>query len=120
MDKIIKKAISGGYGASAYTNSNSYGDYEWHDDTGFHQLDYNVAVLDPLFWQSLGKACGWIDKDYPNGEMRCSNPVGRCDAVYCSYGGYKNPVDIALEFHSLNLTTSFEEAVAWLSNVVEG
>ena len=50
------------------------------------------------FWQSLGRARGEIDANWPNGEMRCQNKLGRCDARYCEYGGYKNPKDRALQF----------------------
>jgi len=55
-------------------------------------------LLDPVFWQSLGRARGEIDANWPNGEMRCQNKLGRCDARYCEYGGYKNPKDRAMQF----------------------
>ncbi len=55
METAIKKAIEGGW-------------EEW----GFYQ----DALLDPLFWQALGKVEGWDEKyctsgcgcEYPNGD----------------------------------------------------
>ena len=44
MEKAIKKAKEGGYKAGSFA-----------DDGGRYEL------LDPLFWQALGKAMGWKD-----------------------------------------------------------
>lgn len=56
------------------------------------------ALQDLAFWVTLGKARGWIDEKYPNGEMRCNNKVGRCESVYCEYAGFRNPKDVALRY----------------------
>lgn len=69
-------------------------------------------------WRILGKACGWIDKDYPNGEMKCDRKYG-CESVYCSYAGYKDPIEVAKTFHEINLTQSWDKAVAWLEALVD-
>jgi hypothetical protein len=45
-----------------------------------------MLVLDPLFWQALGKALG--NKD----EMRCDSP--KCDDKLCAYAGYKDPKEM--------------------------
>ena len=70
--------------------------------------EYKV-VLDPQFWRCLGKELGWIDKDYPNGEMRCT--MERCDMRYCDYAGYKDPIEQAQMFFSLILSKASPEAL---------
>lgn len=60
---------------------------------GSGDYDIEVLLLDPEFFKAVGKTRGWVDKDYPNGEMRCENLVGRCNEVYCSYGGFIDPND---------------------------
>lgn len=52
MEKTLKKAIEGGYNIRAE-----------------HKLMFEGTIskmlLDPLFWQALGKACGWTHKMIP-------------------------------------------------------
>ncbi len=54
MEQAIKKAIEGGY---------RYGFYLTEDGKKTNEEKYNHAIksciLDPLFWQALGKAEGW-------------------------------------------------------------
>lgn len=46
MEKIINKAIEGGY--------------ERREKTIHNQIGYYMCIpLDPLFWQALEKSCGW-------------------------------------------------------------
>lgn len=45
---VIEKAIEGGW-ANAYAL-----DWDGHAE----------AIIDPLFWQSLGKALGWMSGDW--------------------------------------------------------
>ena len=55
IQEAIKKAIEGGY---------KYKDFVFE-----FNADYNIrssTFLDPLFWQSLGKAMMWDDANYPN------------------------------------------------------
>ena len=77
--QFIEDAIEGGYEKDEFLVNE------------YHSINLGQALLDPKAWQAVGKTRGWIDKDYPNGEMRCSNLVGRCDAIYCDYGGFINP-----------------------------
>ena len=51
METAIKKAIEGGYDGHGLTL-----------DSG--AVIYDRFLLDPLFWQCLGKAEGWIDEMY--------------------------------------------------------
>lgn len=54
MNEIIQKAIEGGYENSWKENANI-------QIYSGQALSANVekCILDPLFWQALGKACGW-------------------------------------------------------------
>jgi len=61
MEKAIQKAIEGGYIESIHD-----GWKEW-------QGDY---LLDPIFWQCLGKAEGW-KKWKKDGGMELDEPVSR-------------------------------------------
>jgi hypothetical protein len=87
IEKAIKLSVQGGYKATT----------TWkHVFTGILEERANaqsVIFLDPLFWSCLGKALGEIDDRWPNGEMRCENKLGRCEARYCEYGGYKDPYE---------------------------
>lgn len=109
MKKIIKKAIEGGYKPSeVYLEETAYGaDYQFH-----------AIFTDPLFWQALGKACGWE-----------SNQCEKCKSTYPEYingcvrcGGHvspdKNHLHYSLRFHELNITQGWNEAVKWLEELV--
>lgn len=94
IEQAIKEAVKGGYDDDFGVNTPRFKEYEhWQIRNQFQ-----MYCLDPLFWQALGKARGWIDANYPNGEMRCENKLGRCEARYCEYGGYKNPKQQAMYF----------------------
>lgn len=56
MQEAIKRAIEGGYGKVPNPNLALTGDdrVAWYASNG--------VLLDPLFWQALGKAEGWSDK----------------------------------------------------------
>lgn len=111
MDKIIEKAISGGWspmncwtGLSNTSNSKVLNFWVVGQDLALQRW-FEAILMDPLFWHSLGKACGWCEQMYT--EKQNATP------------GFWY-LDKALYFHEKNLTTSFEEAVAWLGKVVEG
>lgn len=99
-EQIIKDAIEGGWrgdesvAKGVFENGDFFGGNA-HWKYPLHRMIKRVSVevmlLDPAFWQAVGKTRGWIDEDYPNGEMRCENLVGRCDTVYCDYGGFIDP-----------------------------
>ena len=101
LTTIIEKAISGGYKNGYTVNGSIYRDDHLYNKDTQDLIGKEYIACDPLFWQSLGKACGWKRNDTDD-----SNRSG------CIY--------MALQFHRINLTTSFEEAVAWLGKVVEG
>lgn len=57
IEQTITKAIEGGWKDYCYGGKN--GEYESTQNIQF--------VLDPFFWQSLGKAMGWKgSQEYPN------------------------------------------------------
>lgn len=106
MENIIKKAIEGGYRAKEKTIHNQIG-YE------------KVLICDPLFWQTLGKSCGWVHKFYcdeGSGNSwycrECSRPrtastrKEHCEKIYLYY---------ALRFHEINLTEGWSKAVEYLA-----
>lgn len=94
METIIKKAIEGGYPDERYGE----------EDT---------AVLDPLFWKALSKACGWAENMY-TGKM-----------VHDPQDGYGIPEENprwlfeAKQFHEINLTHSWDAAVSYLAGIIE-
>lgn len=97
MNKIIKKAIQG-----AYTDTRNK--YIVTVDGMFISYS-NSIVLDPLFWQALGKACGWN-----------MNPksIRFGDSNRESLGEH---IDYALRFHETNLTEGWDKAVKYLSDL---
>lgn len=63
MENAIKKAIEGGY------NGIQVGLEFWCGIETKTAKEYpQLALLDPLFWQSLGKAMGWKEKMYIEGK----------------------------------------------------
>lgn len=71
--QVIEKAIEGGWSILGLTGQMTFS-WSWRinpfhpeqeimvvqDDIGEpHDLDYYQTVLDPTFWQALGKALGW-------------------------------------------------------------
>lgn len=89
METIIKRAIEGGYIPKPFTA---------------------YDVLDPLFWQSLVKACGWTCCGVwngigvrPKGHETCSNPFIRR----------------ALRFHEINLTEGWDAAITYLTEITK-
>ena len=96
MEEIIKKAIWGGYKLNV-KNSN----YPDPNDLLKIDVKINTIILDPIFWQTLGRACGWDihfdeDKGFNYQWLQC-----------------------ALKFHEINLTESLDKAVEYLKEVVE-
>lgn len=51
MKEAIQKAIEGGYKILSW-------------DIGSPVYDKNEVLLDPLFWQSIGKALGWNEDHF--------------------------------------------------------
>ena len=97
MEDIIKKAIEGGY----------------PEHTIYHltRLDNFVQVLDPLFFQAIGKACGWYDHRMKGSRGECLE----CGAPQCPIEWIEN----GKKFHEINLTQGWNEAIAWLDDLIK-
>lgn len=96
MDSIIKKAIAGGF--KTWT-----------------KISDEEIVLDPLFWQALGKACGWEGKRCSACHQIAPHPRhASCDGGWLLEEAWLHN---ALLFHAKNLTESFQKAVEYLKEV---
>lgn len=65
IEQTIKKAIEGGYKKGEYKRSliKSFVDGNlWY--AGGYTFILAETLIDPLFWQALGKAMGWEKKDF--------------------------------------------------------
>lgn len=101
MDNIIKKAVSAGYEIGRY----------YYDENGSWDYDPDeVTLMNREFWICLGRACGWDDPVY-KGEYCIANQQGSITRK-CEWELN------AIQFHTLNLTKSLEDAVAWLESIV--
>lgn len=115
MENIINRAIDGGYTHVIHERSDGIKIYSY--DQGMHKI-----VLDPLFWQLLGKACGWQTHgrhETKGNNLRCF----RCGAPWNKEGDCeKNEVlgwkIIALRFYGINLTEDWNAAVKYLSDLI--
>jgi hypothetical protein len=86
MENIIRKSIEGGYIKPI--------DKTWYE-----------MYLDPLFWQSLGKACRW-EEPKPRFQFDSDN-------------SHKDWKSNALRFHEINLAEGWSKAVEWLENLIK-
>ena len=94
MDLIIKKAIEGGWKPTQIGN--------------FQFPCAESNVLDPLFWQALGKACGWENSErYWSVEQEVKITL---------LDSWENT---AMTFHHKNLTEGWNQAVAYLQEVTK-
>lgn len=105
MEKIIKKAIEGGFNWWGYEPDAAVRTDVWYQSR---------AVLDPLFWQALGKACEWKKRAY-------SEVIGR--KSYFSREDIEPTVVedwlyYAHQFHEINLTENFEAAIKYLEGII--
>lgn len=70
IEETIKKAIEGGYEPNG-SDLQHYMLFNQHAHiSALNLVGYKVIFLDPLFWQSLGKAMGWRYKAYKNGAWQ--------------------------------------------------
>lgn len=80
------------------------GGYHWKIDVTLESM-----ILDPLFWQALGKACGWGKIVMDNSKMI---------EVFWAY--HENDYEYyALHFHEINLTQSWDAAITYLTEVTK-
>lgn len=105
MKNIIKKAIEGGW--------NDKGTFGWSTTNKQTKLyNYSMIVLDPLFWQALGKACVWT---------QIYKGCGRKDMAMClcDYDVKINEWEYhALRFHEYNLTQGWDKAIEYLEHLI--
>jgi hypothetical protein len=102
METIIKCAINGGYSFTL----------DWNDKN-----DFTFPLLDPLFWQALGKVCEWDKIHY---EL--------CAQI--KYGEFGNPGECdcgakiewrakALQFYDINLAEGLDSAINYLWELIK-
>jgi hypothetical protein len=132
MEKIIRKAIEGGWKLP-----NIEDESEVEIGIRYYIKNPHKIFMDPLFWQALGKTCGW------GKEMVLIDEPGRpkewCFYYHCSVCGEiivdeedgcenmcstDNPPEEswlynAKQFHEINLMGSFNKAVDWLENEIK-
>lgn len=99
MENIIRKAIEGGFVMKNIILKDgelyAFGKMET-------QEVYNQAVLNPLFWQALSKACNWEGSTYSfqkDDEQKW--------------------ITFALKFHEINLTEDFDKAIKYLEDLIK-
>lgn len=111
MEKIIRKAIEGGWRKDITSwdrctidNEGFYASNTFEEDISATRIRKEWIVLDPLFWQALGKACGW--------------EVEELDSIEGN-DFYKNKwTKKALHFHEINLTEGWDKAVKYLEDLL--
>lgn len=107
MEQIIQKAYKSGYGIFEQKHFTLYSD---------EVVSYKKEiVLDPLFWQSLGRECGWLKYTRADG-CSLNNP----DTEHESYKDWKiSWMYHALRFHEINLTEGWEKAIKYLEDLIK-
>ena len=137
MESIIKKAIEGGYTVNGLPlrwneKTKSWWYYWMSEDEDGNPIELeNPACLDhphgmypmipdPLFWQSLGKACGWEGEQYfATLDTNAYTDSNIIDGDWNYLSRLKNHEIYALRFHEINLTEGWDEAVKWLEDLIK-
>jgi hypothetical protein len=96
METIIKIAIAGGYKTA------------WPSSEDKDLKNHCICVLDALFWQALGKSCGW--KNTGLHKTCLCHKEGREVMEWEIY---------AIQFHEINLSEGWNAAVHYLKNLIE-
>lgn len=101
---IIKKAIEGGFteDVTFYTHI-------------FPIQQLKEMILRPLFWQALGKACGWK-------KFHCSLCMSLFDKMglveHCGKTGHYYAWETyAVHFHFINMRDGWNAAIKYLSDL---
>ena len=144
MENIIKKAIEGGwkpwnysFGTESERSTKEIVEVQewegnqkmvniWHEKTGSDTgtktvLAYEIIVCDPLFFQALGKACGWKTK-----MGHCGKDADDYEDKPCCHFAKQNCewfedgwLYHSLKFHEINLTEGWDKAVAYLEELMK-
>lgn len=136
MEQLIKKAIEGGWGGSSGFHDIKYPQTKKQREGLLRLLDdkypsskvilienlMHNGVLDPLFFQALGKSCGWAKDSAPYICKDCgvigvggSNHMNACKIKKRHYSWKQ----YALRFHEINLTEGWSAAVNYLEKVTK-
>lgn len=100
IETIIQKAIEGGYAGYRVNQDRVFNETERATLAKSFVKYKEVHLMSPYFWRALSKACKWSYSEL--GEA--SNPMWNFNAM---------------RFFEINLTESFEAAVAYLSALIE-
>lgn len=118
MEQIIKRAIEGGYKPTMYKGDLYSEDMVKVGFLGGYSITERDFFLDTLFWQALGKSCGWKQEraEFDMGTVM----DGVCS---CCTGFETTHIDgwkfHALRFHEINLTEGWDKAVKYLLSVTK-
>lgn len=108
MENIIKKAIEGEYRPTMRFDGIFDSDGKWVGSAGQTTISFSEMIIDPLFWQALGKSCRWKD------EWACP----QCNKLNPELGfvGFHYH---AMKFYELNLTSGWDSAINYLTNLIK-
>lgn len=125
MEKIIQKAIEGGW-MQKFLKENEF-TIENEVEIVFTDIDYGEEmarvqvyemVCDKYFWQALGKACEWVGYECPMSEehtfMNTEGKCAKCLAVLQEKWLYRG-----IRFHEINLTEGWDKAIAYLAEITK-
>lgn len=114
MDNLYEKAKEGGYDFERISHLASVGDRD------------RALVLDPTFFQALGKACGWAERicfdcgSDMSSTIAPNKGLSTCINTRCrSFSGRIGWHHHAMVFHLTNLTEGWDRAVEYLSSLTK-
>jgi len=113
MENIIKKAIEGGYERK---NGSFLLPMKLNDEFDVWEYDHNAIVLDPLFWQALGKACGW--RMWMPNDVVWKSHSDFDKILICGVYKIDTPLYFSSVFNSINFEKGLNEAVRWLEDLI--
>ncbi len=93
MEKAIKKAIEGGYTQQwelthiGLEKGNEIAHFKEYDGDGYfkHRKNVYAILLDPLFWQALGKQQGWDKMDEQMQRQYTKSGGGKIGVIMMRY-----------------------------------
>jgi hypothetical protein len=105
METIIKLAIEGGWKPREFIKN-------YVLNIGHRNFIFDSPFDDPLFWQALGKSCGWEGgyegeiKWWKNNQIISTQFISQEPCVY-----------IASRFYEINITEGWDKSVAYLLSI---